>query len=144
LEAVEDFMAAAEGFMGVAVTLLGVILAVDMIDMGGAAAVTAGEVVTGAAGMVVVGTGAAGMVVVRIGMAVLPTGGGVTHTRMVTDLMVGNGDKQKNLNRGWKQIYADRGAKRWRDFSLQAESARPRYALRTRLKLNAGKNRGIL
>jgi hypothetical protein len=102
LEAVEDFMAA-EGFMGVAVTLLGVILAA--VDMGGAAAVTAGEVVTGAAGtvdavgMVVVGTGAAGMVVVGIGMAVLPTGGGVTHTRMVTDLMVGNGDKQKNLNR---------------------------------------------
>jgi hypothetical protein len=96
LEAVEDFMAAAEGFMGVAVTLLGVILAaVDMIDMGGAAAVTAGEVVTDAVGMVVVGTGAAGMVVVRIGMAVLPTGGGVTHTRMVTDLTVGNGDKQK-------------------------------------------------
>jgi len=74
---------------------------------GGAAAVTAGEVVTGAAGtvdaggMVVGGTGAAGMVVVHIGMAVLPTGGGVTHTRMVTDLMVGKGDKQENLNRGW-------------------------------------------
>jgi hypothetical protein len=74
---------------------------------GGAAAVTAGEVVTGAAGtvdavgMVVGGTGAAGMVVVHIGMAVLPTGGGVTHTRMVTDLMVGKGDKQKSLNRGW-------------------------------------------
>jgi hypothetical protein len=89
----------------VAVTLLGVILAA--VDMGGAAAVTAGEVVTGAAGtvdavgMVVGGTGAAGMVVVHIGMAVLPTGGGVTHTRMVTDLMVGKGDKQENLNRGW-------------------------------------------
>jgi len=115
-------MAAAEGFMGVAVTLLAVILAA--VDMGGAAAVTAGEVVTGAAGtvdavgMVVVGTGTAGMVVVRIGMAVLPIGGGVTHTRMVTDLMVGNGDKQTNLNLGWTQIYADRGAKRWRDFSL--------------------------
>ena len=74
---------------------------------GGAAAVTAGAVVTGAAGtvdavgMVVGGTGAAGMVVVHIGMAVLPTGGGVTHTRMVTDLMVGKGDKQKSLNRGW-------------------------------------------
>jgi hypothetical protein len=68
---------------------------------GGAAAVTAGEVVTGAAGtvdavgMVVGGTGAAGMVVVHIGMAVLPTGGGVTHTRMVTDLMVGKGTNRK-------------------------------------------------
>ena len=86
-------MAAAEGFMGVAVTLLAAILAaVAMVDMGGAAVVTgaAGTVVAGmdAVGMVVVGTGA-GMVVVRIGMAVLPTGGGVTHTRMVTDLMVG-------------------------------------------------------
>ena len=93
---------AAEGFMGVAVTLLGVILAaVAMVDLGGAAVVTGAAGTVDAVGMVVVGTGAAGMVVVRIGMAVLPTGGGVTHTRMVTDLMVGRSDKQKNLNRGW-------------------------------------------
>jgi hypothetical protein len=114
LEAVEDFMAAAEGSTGVAVTLLGAILAVAMVDMGGAAAVMACEVVTVAAGTV----DAVGMVVVRIGMAGLPTGGGVTHTRTVTDLMVGNSDKQKNLNRGWTRIYADKGAKRRRDFSL--------------------------
>jgi hypothetical protein len=80
LEGVEDSMAVAEGFMGVAV------------------AVTAGVVaVTGAAGTVegmdVAGTGAAGTVVVRIG-------GGVTHTRMLTDPTVGKSDKQKNLNRG--------------------------------------------
>jgi hypothetical protein len=115
LEAVEDFMAAAEGSTGVAVTLLGAILAaVAMVDMGGAAAVMAGEVVTVAAGTV----DAVGMVVVRIGMAGLPTGGGVTHTRTVTDLMVGNSDKQKNPNRGCTRIYADKGAKRRRDFSL--------------------------
>ena len=73
---------------------MGVAVAMD----GAAAAMGGVVVVTGAAGTVedmgVVGTGAAGM-------AVLPTGGGVTHTRMVTDLMVGNGDKQENLNRGW-------------------------------------------
>ena len=67
-----------------------------------AVAVMAGVVAdTGAAGMDavgtvedmgVVGTGAAGM-------AVVPTGG-VTHTRMRTDLTVGNSDKQKNPNRG--------------------------------------------
>jgi len=68
---------------------------------GGAAAVTGAAGTVDAGGMVVGGTGAAGMVVVHIGMAVLPTGGGVTHTRMVTDLMVGKGDKQKSLNRGW-------------------------------------------
>lgn len=83
--------------MGAAVTLVGAILAaVAMVDMGGVVAVTAGEVVTGAAGTVVVGTDGVGMVVVagtvvvRIGMAVLPTGGGVTHTRMDTGPMVGN------------------------------------------------------
>ena len=90
-------MAVAEGFMGVAVISVAAILVAVAMD--GAVAVTAGVVaVTGAAGTVedmgVVGTGAAGM-------AVLPTGGGVTHTRMVTDLMVGKGDKQKSLNRGW-------------------------------------------
>jgi hypothetical protein len=62
-----------------------------------AVAVMAGVVAdTGAVGTVegmgVVGTGAAGM-------AVVPTGG-VTHTRMRTDLTVGNSDKQKNPNRG--------------------------------------------
>ena len=95
--------------MAAALTSPGAILVVVAMD--GAAAM-GGVVVTGEAGTVVVGMDGVGMVVVRIGMAVLPTGGGVTHTRMVTDLMVGNGDKQKNLNRGWKQIYADRGAKR--------------------------------
>jgi hypothetical protein len=40
-------------------------------------------------GMDVVGTAAVGMVPV-------PTGGGVTPTRMLTDLTVGNSDKQKN------------------------------------------------
>ena len=75
-------MAVAEGFMGVAAILAAV-------AMGGAVAVTAGvAVVTGPAGM-----DAAGTVVVRIG-------GGVTHTRMLTDLTVGKSDKQKNLNRG--------------------------------------------
>jgi hypothetical protein len=83
-------MAVVEGFMGVAVILAAV-------AMGGAVAVMAGVVAdTGAAGTVegmgVVGTGAAGM-------AVVPTGG-VTHTRMRTDLTVGNSDKQKNPNRG--------------------------------------------
>jgi len=40
-------------------------------------------------GLAVVGTAAVGMVPV-------PTGGGVTPTRMLTDLTVGNSDKQKN------------------------------------------------
>jgi hypothetical protein len=90
-------MAAVEGFTGVAVTLLGAILAAVAMD--GVAAVMGGVAVTGAAGTAVVagmdgvGTvgdmGALGMVAVRIGMAVLPTGGGVTRTRMVT-VMVGD------------------------------------------------------
>ena len=98
-------MPVAEGFMGVAVILAAV-------AMGGAVAVTAGvPAVTDAAGTVegmgVAGTGA-------VGMAAVPTGG-ATHTRMLTDLTVGNSDKQKNLNR---RRNADRSAKRWRDFSL--------------------------
>ena len=85
-------MAAAEDFMGVAVTSLGAILVVVAMD--GAAAAMGGVAVTGEVGTVVVGMdvvgpGAVGMVVVRIGMAVLPTGGGVTHTRMDTGLTVG-------------------------------------------------------
>ena len=76
-------MAAVEGFMGVAVILVAV-------AMDGAVAVTdaAGTV----EGMGLAGTGA-------VGMAAVPTGG-ATHTRMLTDLTVGNSDKQKNLNRG--------------------------------------------
>jgi hypothetical protein len=31
---------------------------------------------------------------------VVRIGGGVTHTRMLTDPTVGKSDKQKNLNRG--------------------------------------------
>jgi hypothetical protein len=83
-------MAVAEGFMGVAAILAAV-------AMDGAVAVTAGVVVvTGGAGTVVVGTAAAGMDAVGtvegmgvVGMAVAPTGGGATHTRMLTDLTVG-------------------------------------------------------
>ena len=90
-------MAVVEGFMGVAA-------------ISAAVAVMAGVVVTGAAGMVVVGTGPAGMDAVGTvegmgvvgtgagGMAVVPTGG-VIHTRMLTDLTAGNSDRQKNLNR---------------------------------------------
>jgi hypothetical protein len=86
LEGVEDSMAVAEGFMGVAAILVAV-------AMDGAVAVTAGVVaVTGAAGTVEA-MGVAGTVVVRIG-------GGVTHTRMLTDPTVGKSDEQKNLNRG--------------------------------------------
>jgi hypothetical protein len=81
LEGVEDSMAAAEGFMGVAVTMLGDILVAVAMD--GAAVVTA------VAGMDGVGT-VEDMVVVRTGMAVVPTGGGVTRTRMAT-VMVGKG-----------------------------------------------------
>jgi hypothetical protein len=107
LEGVEDFMAAVEAFMGVAAILVAV-------AMDGAAAAMGGVVVvTGAAGTVedmgVVGTGAVGMAVVRIG-------GGVTHTRMDTALMVGKSDKQKKLNRGWTRIGKDRpdsGARIW-------------------------------
>jgi hypothetical protein len=88
----------AEGFMGAAAILV-------VVAMDGAVAVTAGVVAVtdtvgtvlvgmGAVGMVegmgVGGTGAVGMVVVRIGMAVLPTGGGATPIRMLTDRMVGN------------------------------------------------------
>ena len=69
-------MVAAEGFTGVAAILV-------VVAMDGAVVVTAGvAVVTGAAGMGVVGTEAVGMAVVRIG-------GGVTHTRMDTGLTVG-------------------------------------------------------
>jgi len=82
-------MAAAEGSMGVAVTLPGAILVAVAMDGVAAVMGAAGTVVV--AGMDEVGTvgdmGAVGMVVVRIGMAVLPTGG-VTRTRMVT-VMVG-------------------------------------------------------
>ena len=81
--------------MGVAVTSLGAILVVVAMD--GAAAM-GGVVVTGEAGTVVVGMDGVGMVLVRIGMAVLPTGGGVTHTRMDTGLMVGKSDKHQNQN----------------------------------------------
>jgi hypothetical protein len=80
LEGVEDFMAAAEDFMGVAVTSLGAILVVVAMD--GAAAAMGGVAVTGEVGTVVVGMAVVGMVVVRIG-------GGVTHTRMDTGLTVG-------------------------------------------------------
>jgi hypothetical protein len=99
LEGVEDFMAAAEDFMGVAVTSLGAILVVVAMD--GAAGATGGVAVTGevgtvvegmdGAGTVVVGTGAVGMVVVRIG-------GGVTHTRMDTGL---TGGKSLLGERNW-------------------------------------------
>jgi hypothetical protein len=75
-------MAVAEGFMGVAAILVAV-------AMGGA----------GAAGTAVVGTGPAGMD--AAGTVVVRIGGGVTHTRMLTDPTVGKSDKQKNLNRGW-------------------------------------------
>ena len=49
-------------------------------------------------GTVIVGTGPAGMVegMGVVGMVAVPTGGGVTPTRMLTDLTVGNSDKQKN------------------------------------------------
>jgi hypothetical protein len=65
--------------------------------MGGAVAATAGVVVTDAVGTVegmggvgmVEGTGVVGMVVVGIGAAVVPIGGGVTPTPMLTDLTVG-------------------------------------------------------
>jgi len=87
LEGVEDFMAAAEGFMGAAVTLPGAILAAVVMD--GVAAVTGGVEVTA-----VVGMGAAGTADVAgtgaVGMAV-PIGG-VTHTRMLTDLMAGDSE----------------------------------------------------
>jgi hypothetical protein len=79
-------MAAAEDFMGVVVTSQEVVLVAVAMD---------GVVVTGEAGtvvgMAVVGTGAVGMVVV-------PIGGGVTHTRMDTGLMVGKSDKHQNQN----------------------------------------------
>ena len=92
-------MAAAEGFMGVVAILAAVV-------MGGAVAVTAGVVVvTGGAGTVVVDMAAAGMDAVgtvegmgAVGMAVVPTGG-VTPTRMPTDLTVGKSDTQKRSNR---------------------------------------------
>jgi hypothetical protein len=88
-------MAVAEGFMGVAAILAAGILVA--VAMGGAAAVTAGVAVMGVAGTVVVGTGPAGMVedmgvvgTAAVRMVVIPTGGGVTHTRMPTDLTVGS------------------------------------------------------
>ena len=92
--------------MAAALTSPGAILVVVAMD--GAAAM-GGVVVTGEAGTVVVGMDGVGMVVVRIGMAVLPTGGGVTHTRMDTGLTVGKIDKHQNQNeprmnvdlRGW-------------------------------------------
>jgi hypothetical protein len=80
-------MAVAEGFMGVAVILAAAILVAVAMD--GAVGVT--DAVGTVEGMGVAGTGAVGMVVVPIG--------GVTRTRMFTDLTVGNSDKQKNLNR---------------------------------------------
>ncbi|MFY9986699.1 MAG: hypothetical protein WAK31_18185 [Chthoniobacterales bacterium] len=89
-------MAVAEGFMEVAAILAAGILVA--VAKGGAAAVTAGVAVTGVAGTVIVGTGPAGMVegMGVVGMVAVPTGGGVTPTRMLTDLTVGNSDKQKN------------------------------------------------
>jgi hypothetical protein len=63
--------------------------------MDGAVGVTGGVAVTDAVGTVE-GMGVAGMVVVLIG--------GDTHTRMLTDLTVGNSDKQKNLNRSLPAI----------------------------------------
>ena len=75
-------MAAAEGFMGAAVTLPGAILVAVVTD--GVAAVTGGVEVTAVVGTVdVAGTGAVGMAV--------PIGG-VTHTRMLTDLMAGDSE----------------------------------------------------
>jgi len=75
-------MAAAEGFMGAAVILPGAILVAVVTD--GVAAVTGGVEVTAAVGTVgVAGTGAVGMAV--------PIGG-VTHTRMLTDLMAGDSE----------------------------------------------------
>jgi hypothetical protein len=90
-------MAAAEDFMGVVVTSQEAVLvavAMDGVVVTVAGLDGAGTVV----GMAVVGTGAVGMVVVPIGMAVLPIGGGVTHTRMDTGLMVGKSDKHQNQN----------------------------------------------
>ena len=66
--------------MAAAATSLGAILVAVAMD--GAAAAMGGVVVTGEVGTVVVGMDVVGMVVVRIG-------GGVTHTRMDTDLTVG-------------------------------------------------------
>jgi len=100
-------MAGAAAFM-VVVDFMGAAVILVVVAMGGAVAVTAGVVavmgVVGTAevmhavgpaeGMGVVGTETVGMVVVCIGMAVLPTGGGVTRTRMVTDLMVGNSKRR--------------------------------------------------
>jgi putative copper export protein len=80
---VEDFTAA------VVVTLPGAILVgVAMVVTGGVVADMAGEVATAAVGTVVVGTDVGGTAVVGMGMAVLPIGG-VTHTRMDTDLTDG-------------------------------------------------------
>ena len=90
-------MAAVEGSMGVAVTLPGAILAAVAMD--GVAAVTGGVEVTAAVGtVVVVGMGAAGTADAAgtgaVGMVVVPIGG-VTHTRMDTDLMVGNSIRKR-------------------------------------------------
>jgi hypothetical protein len=91
-------MAVEEGFMGVVVILAAAISVAVAMD--GAVGVTGGVAVTDAVGTVecmgVAGTGAVGMVVVLIG--------GDTHTRMLTDLTVGNSDKQKNLNRSLPAI----------------------------------------
>jgi len=65
-----DFMAAAEGFMGV------VAISAAVAVMGGMAV-----------GIEVAGMGAAGTEAVRIGMVVLPIGGGIIHTP--TGLTVG-------------------------------------------------------
>ena len=89
-------MAVAEGFMGVAAILAAA-------HFGGGRYGLGRRAVTGVAGTVVVGTGPAGMVegmgvvgTAAVGMVPVPTGGGVTRTRMLTDLTVGNSDKQKN------------------------------------------------
>jgi hypothetical protein len=95
LEGVADFTAAAEDFMGVGVISLGAILVVVAMD--GAAAAMGGVAVTGEVGTVVVGMDGAGMAEVgtgAVGMAVVPTGGGATHTRMDTGLTVGNSKRK--------------------------------------------------
>jgi hypothetical protein len=90
-------MVAEEGFMAVAVAMVGAVTVtagVVVTDAGGTVVVDTGaagmDEVGTVEGMGVVGTGAVGMVVVRIG-AVLPTGG-ATHTRTLTDLTVGKSD----------------------------------------------------
>jgi hypothetical protein len=89
-------MAAAEDFMGVVVTSQEAVLVAVAMD---------GVVVTGEVGTVVVGLDGAGPVVGMdvvgtgaVGMVVVHIGGGVTHTRMDTGLMVGKSDKHQNQN----------------------------------------------